>query len=452
MEGRDRTILRLAVPALATLAIEPLYVLVDTAIVGHLGTVPLAGLALAATVLNLAFVVFNFLAFGTTARVAFLTGAGDRPGAARFTVQGLWLSVMCGGALAVVIATSAGPLATALGGKGAVRDAAITYLRISALGGPLALIALVGNGYLRGVQDTRTPMVIVVAANVVNVVIELLLVYGLHLGVAGSAWGTVIAQALAAAWFLVVLVPRIAATHTTLRLLRSELAQLLRFARHLFVRTASLIGTLTLSTAIAARVGRTTLAAHHLALQLTIFLALIVDCLAIAAQSLIGTELGARRPDAARAWGQRLLRVGIVIGAALAVVVAALSGVLPHVFSRDPAVQGLGRDALLIVAAMQIPASAVFVLDGVLIGASDTRTQQWGNVIAFAVFAPWAGLVLHWGLGIVAIWCGLAAWMLARLAVNATRFRGTRWTAVAGRLSSSPSLLLPDTPSPTSWK
>jgi putative MATE family efflux protein len=449
MHGRDRTILRLAVPALATLAVEPLYVLVDTAIVGHLGTVPLGGLALASTVLNFAFVVFNFLAYGTTARVAFLTGAGDRRGAARFAVQGLWVAVASGAALAVVIASAAGPLASALGGKREVHAAAVTYLRISALGGPLTLVALVGNGYLRGVQDTRTPMVIVVVANVVNLVIELLLVYGLDLGVAGSAWGTVIAQALAAAWFLAVLVPRILETQASMRPVRSELAQLVRFARHLFVRTASLIGTLTLSTALAARVGKATLAGHHLALQLMIFLALLVDSLAIAGQTLIGTALGAGRPEEARAWGRRLLGGGILVGAGLALTIAALAPVLPKVFSGDPAVQVQARSALFVLSAILVPAAAVYVLDGVLIGASDTRTQQWGNVIAFLVFAPIAVAILYWHLGIVAIWMGLGAWLMARLVVNALRVRGSRWTAVAAELSVSPSLPLPGGVSPT---
>jgi putative MATE family efflux protein len=398
-------------------------------------------------VLNLLFVVFNFLAYGTTARVAFLTGAGDRTGAARFTVQGLWVALVSGLTVAAVLAVAAGPLASALGGQGDVRDAAVTYLRISAIGGPLPLIALVGNGYLRGVQDIRTPLLIVLVANLVNVALEIVFVYVLDLGVAGSAWGTVAAQALAAAWFLAVLVPRIAAAESTLRPVRSELAQLLRFARHLFVRTASLLGTLTLSTSVAARVDRATLGAHHLALQLMLFLALVVDSLAIAGQTLVGTALGGGRPEEAREWGRRLLRAGVVVGVGLAILVAAGSGALPHLFSHDPAVHARARDALLILAVALVPAAACYVLDGVLIGASDTRTQQWSNVIAFAVFAPWAAIVLRYGGGIVAIWCGLAAWLVARLAVDAWRFRGDAWTTVAAAISSLP---LPDTAGPNS--
>src|SRR5438105_7336332 len=205
-DSRDRTILRLAVPALVTLAIEPLYVLVDTAIVGHLGTAPLGGLALASTVLTTTFFVVTFLEYGVTARVAFLVGARDRRSAAGVVTQGLWLSAVFGAVLALVVGLGARVLAHALGGSGAVLHAATTYLRISAVGAPLLLVALVGNGYLRGVQDTRTPLVVVAVANVVNVVAEVVFVYGLHLGVAGSAWGTVIAEAVAAAWFAAVMV------------------------------------------------------------------------------------------------------------------------------------------------------------------------------------------------------------------------------------------------------
>jgi Na+-driven multidrug efflux pump len=210
-----------------------------------------------------------------------------------------------------------------------------------------------------------------------------------------------------------------------------------------------LIGTLTLSTALAARVGKATLAGHHLALQVMIFIALLVDSLAIAGQTLVGTALGAGRPDEARAWSRRLLSAGIVVGACLAMVIAVLAPVLPSAFSDDPAVQAQARSALFVLAAILVPAAAVYVLDGVLIGASDTRTQQWGNVIAFVVFAPIAAAVRHWHLGIVAIWSGLGAWLLARLAVNAIRVRGSRWTVVAGEVSVSSPLPLPEADGPT---
>jgi len=431
VEPTDRTILRLAVPALATLAVEPLYVLVDTAIVGHLGTAPLAGVALAAGVLNVAFLVCNFLAYGTTARVAFLVGAGDPQAADQVAVQGLWLSALLGLIAAALVGGLARPAAVALGGSGAVLTNAITYLRISAIGTPFVLVALVGHGYLRGVQDTRTPLAIAVGANLLNVGVELVLVYGLDLGVAGSAWGTVLAQVVAAAVFLGVLTRRLRMSGASLAVDRGELLRLARTGRHLFVRTAALLTTLTLATSVAARVDPPTLAGHQIALQIETFLALTVDALAIAGQALTGAALGAGDVPEARRTGRRLVQMGLRAGAALCIVVVATAWLLPHIFSGDPAVISRASAALVIVGLMQLPAAVVFVLDGVLLGASDTRFQQLSNVVALLAFLPFAAALLVWPrLGIIGIWTGLFAWMLARLLANSRRFAGRRWQNV----------------------
>jgi putative MATE family efflux protein len=428
VQPRDRTILRLAVPALATLAVEPLYVLVDTAIVGHLGTAPLGGLALAAGVLNIAFLVCNFLAYGTTARVAFLIGAGDRRAADHVAAQGLWLSASLGLSAAALVGGVARPAALALGGSGAVLENAVTYLRISAIGTPFVLVALVGNGYLRGVRDTRTPLTIAVGANLLNLVIEIVLVYGLDLGVAGSAWGTVFAQIVAASAFLRVLRVRIRASGASLRIDRTELAGLTRVGRHLFVRTAALLTTLTLATSVAARVDAPTLAGHQIALQIETFLALVVDGLAIAGQTLTGSALGAGDPVEARVMGRRLVQLGLRAGLALSALVVATAWLVPHAFTSDAAVASRASAALALVGVLQVPAAVVFVLDGVLLGASDSRFQQWSNLLALATFLPFVGVLLAWpALGIVGIWTGLIVWMLARLAANLTRFTGRHW-------------------------
>lgn len=428
VQPRDRTILRLAVPALATLAVEPLYVLVDTAIVGHLGTAPLGGVALAAGVLNVAFLVCNFLAYGTTARVAFLVGAGDPRAADHVAAQGLWLSAALGLLSAAVVGGLARPAAVALGGSGEVLANAVTYLRISAVGTPFVLVALVGHGYLRGVQDTRTPLAVAVGANLLNLGVELVLVYGLDLGVAGSAWGTVLAQVVAAAVFLGVLTRRLRLSGASLAPDRHELLRLARMGRHLFVRTAALLTTLTLATSVAARIDPPTLAGHQIALQIETFLALAVDALAIAAQTLTGAALGAGDVAEARRTGRRLVQMGLRAGAGLCIAVVATAWLLPHIFTGDPAVVSRAAAALVVVGVMQLPAAVVFVLDGVLLGASDTRFQQWSNVLALAAFLPFALALLVWPrLGIVGIWAGLLAWMLARLLANATRFAGGRW-------------------------
>jgi putative MATE family efflux protein len=432
LSERDRIILRLAVPALGTLAIEPLYVLADTAIVGHLGTAPLGGLALAATVLNVCFWIFNFLAYGTTSRVAFLEGAGDPTAAADIAVQGLWLAMALGSALAVAIAVLARPVASLLGGEGATLDAATTYLRISALGAPLVLLALVANGYLRGVRDTRTPFVVVLVANVFNIVIEVLFVYGLHLGVAGSAWGTVLAQLLAAVWFSGLLASRLRRVGASLQPIRAEIARLLRTGRHLLVRTGSLLASLTLATSVAAHLGPDQLAAHQIAYQVHLFLGLVLDSLAIAAQALIGGSLGAGDVDDARALGWRMVELGLIVGAVIGGAVVVLAPVLPHAFTSSETVARMARNALFVVGILQVPASVVFVLDGVLIGADDTRFQQWANIVAFIVFLPCAAAVLHWpSLGLVGLWCGIGVWLATRMVANLTRFAGSAWAAVA---------------------
>lgn len=429
MDARDRTILRLAVPALATLAIEPLYVLVDTAIVGHLGTTPLGGVALAATALNTIFFVVTVLEYGITARVAFHLGARRPTAAANVMVQGLWLSAAAGVALAAVVALSARPFAQLLGGDGAVLDAAVTYLRISAVGSPLLLVGLVGIGYLRGVQDTRTPLWIALAANLVNVVLELTFVYGLDLGVAGSAWSTVIAQAGAAAWYLAVLTRHAHRHRARTNPDRAELRRLLRSGGHLSIRTGALLGTMALFTAVAARIDDVTLGGHQIALQVETFLALVVDGLAIAAQALVGTALGGDDVDEARAVGRRLLQWGAVMGVALAVVLSLASPLVPALFTGDTAVRDRATTGLLLVAVLQIPASFVFVLDGVLLGAGDDGFQGWSNVAAFVAAAPVAVVVLRWPtLGIAGVWVGMNVWMLARLVANAGRFATDAWT------------------------
>lgn len=430
--ARDRRIAALAIPALGALAIEPLYVLADTAIVGRLGSGPLGGLALAATVLNALLWVCNFLSYGTTARISFLTGKGEHREAAAVATQGLWLCGLLGLPIAAIVGFGGHDLASALGGHGAVLAAATTYLRISAVGIPFVLIALVGHGHLRGLSDTRTPLRVVLVANVVNVVLEVVMVYGFDLGVAGSAWGTVVAQVIAAAWFLGMSGRRIRATGAQLRPRPQEIRRLLVIGRHLFARTGALVITISAATSVAARVGTSTLGGHQIALQVETFLALVVDALAIAAQAMIGTLLGAGDLDEARATGRRLISVGWLLGVGLAVVVVATAPVVPHIFSGDHGVTSRATTALVLVGILQIPGSVAFVIDGILMGASDFRFLQWATAGAGLAMVPAAVAVLHWHrLGITGIWTGMVVWMTVRAVANGARFRRERWMALA---------------------
>lgn len=434
LDERDRRIVAIGAPALATVLIEPVYTLVDTGIVGHLGVTPLAGLALAASVLTASFWVFNFLSFGTTSRVAFLTGRREARAAAGVAAQGLWVAVVVGVVVGALLAAAAPGVAGVMGGHGGVRDAAVTYLRISAIGTPFALIALVGNGFLRGLSDTRTPLGIVLVSNVANVVFEVTLVYGLHFGVAGSAWGTVAAQALAAAWFVVLLARRIGAAGASLRPDAAELRHMATVGQHLFVRTGALLAALTLSTSVASRLGPVPLAAHQVALQVWLFVTAALDGLAIPAQAIVGTELGAASVGEARAYARRLLVlgtwVGLVIGAALAVVTPALAGV----FTNSGRVADAAVGPLLVVAAIQPLDAVVFVLDGVLMGAGDFAFLRLSTLAGLAVFTPVAVAVLAWHqLGLVTLWLGLVGWLLARCAVNVRRYHASdeRWADIA---------------------
>lgn len=422
----------MAIPALGTLAVEPLYRLADTAIIGRLGTIPLAGLALAATVLGtLTFLCF-FLTTGTTARVAFLSGRGSDRAAAEVIPQVLWVAGGLGLLLTAIVVGLARPLANFVGGEPEVIDQAVTYMRISGLAIPWILVAFVGNGWHRGRSDTRTPLTIVVVANVINVVLDLFLVYGLDLGLAGSAIGTLVAQTVAGAWFLTLLVKAVIHHEAGVRPHRVELTRVLRVARQMGLRSAGLLATLAVATAVASRISAASLAAHQIAFEVFLFLALSVDALAVAAQALVGTSLGRSGVDEARAVGRRIIRMGTIVGALLTVIVLLTSQVIPRLFTADAAVIDRAGVALVGLAIMQIPAAVAFVLDGVLEGASDFGFLQWALLGAMVAFAPFAVAVIQRPqLGLAGLWAGLFVWVSTRAVLLGIRFRGEAWTGRA---------------------
>jgi putative MATE family efflux protein len=421
----DREILRLAVPALGALAAEPLYVLVDTAIVGHLGTTQLASLAIAATVLSTAFTIFNFLTYGTTAQVARLYGAGREEEAAHIGAQAQWLALLIGAGLVVAIAMLARPLAVLMGAEGEVADGATTYLRIAALGAPAFMLASAGQGFLRGIGDLRTPLVILLVAHAVNVVLELLFVYGFDWGLAGSAWGTVLAQLGMGAAFMAV---QLRAGWQ--RPVAARMRRLARVGSEIAVRTTALLGSFLVASAVLARVGPASLAAHQIAFQLFVFLALVLDALAIAAQVLVGRMLGAGDARAARAAATRVILWSVVLGAAFGVVLLALGDAVPRLFTPDDAVVARAHEIWWLFAALMPANGAVFALDGILIGAGDTRFLAWGMVAAAAVYIPVALLALAQDWGILGVWFGLAGLIAMRLATCGLRFAGSRWARV----------------------
>ena len=423
----DREIVALALPALGALAAEPLYLLADTAIVGHLGTPQLAALALAATVLSTVVSLCIFLTYGTTARVARLHGAGQDVAAGAMGAQALWLALGVGVGVTLAVVALAVPLIHGLGGSGDVAANAVRYLRIAALGVPMALIALAGQGFLRGVGDLRTPLVIVVAANVANIVLELLFVYGFRWGLDGSAVGTVVAQAGMGVAFVTVLLRAPAARRAPDW---ERIRSLVSIGAQLFVRTAALLGCFVFATSICARIGPSSLGAHQIAFQLFVFLALVLDAIAIAGQVIVGRVLGAGDADAAVAAARRMLEWSVGAGLLIGGVLFALRDVVPRAFTTDAAVIERAHAMWPLFCAMWPLAAVVFALDGILIGAGDTRYLAGAMLFAAAVFAPLAVAALAFGWGIVGVWWAILALMVGRLAPLAVRFAGRRWALV----------------------
>ena len=421
----DREIFRLALPALGALAAEPLYLLVDTAIVGHLGRSQLAALGIAVTILGGTFAIFNFLQYGTTAQVARAGGAGEAETARRLGAQAVWLSLALGLAVSALVAALAVPLVSLMGGSSQAADDAVLYLRIAAIGFPAAFIALGGQGYLRGVADLRTPLVVLIAGNIANLVLEVLFVYGLGWGIAGSAWGTAIAQLGMGVAFAVVVLRRLEPGEARLRPALAR--RVLSLGKWILVRTTALMASFVLAGAVATRFGDAAIAAHQVAFQLWIFLALVLDSVAIAGQIIVGRELGAGRREAAYGASERMIWLSVVLGAAFAAVMLALAGVLPRAFTGDASV--LDEAALLwpLFALMQPLNGAVFALDGILIGASDGPFLAMSMVGAFIACAAVLLATLQEDWGIRGVWSALLVLIVVRLALMTTRFRRGRW-------------------------
>jgi putative MATE family efflux protein len=432
----NRQIVALAAPAFLALVAEPLFLLADTAIVGHLGTAPLAGLGLASAILLTAANVFVFLAYGTTSIVARQVGAGALKDAATASLDGSWLSVGIGVIVAVAVVATAEPLCSLFGASAAAVAQGAIYLRISALGLPAMLVALAATGGLRGFQDTRTPLIASVAGFGANLVLNLIFVLGLGWGIAGSAWGTVIAQTAMASALVSVLIRRARAEHASLR---PQVWGVLRAAATgvpLLVRTVALRAILLVTTWVAAGLGDVVLAAHQVAATVWTFQAFALDALAIAAQALTGKALGAGDADAARAATSIMVRWGGWGGLVVGVLLAAASPVLPVLFTPDPAVHAAVSAALVVVGSAGWLAGLVFVVDGVLIGAGDGRWLAGAMAATLALYLPVIAIVrantatlLAWGApaSMVALWLAFATFMLIRWAFLWFRVRSDRW-------------------------
>ena len=423
----DRQIFRVAVPAFFALITEPLMLLADTSIIGHLGTPELGGLAAASVVLGTAVGLCIFLAYGSTATVSRHHGAGDERTALSLAVSSLWLATGLGVILTVITAVTSGVLTDALSSSPVVAGFAQDYLLVSALALPAMLLILAATGAMRGVLDLRTPLIATIVANVLNVVLNLTFVYGFDWGVRGAAAGTAIAQWFAAAWLVTVVVRRARNVRASTRPRTAEIVGAARLGVPLLVRTITLRASLVLATLVAAQLGDVPLAANQVAAAVVTFLAFGLDAIAIAGQTLTGRTLGAGDAEGTRALTNRMVAWGIATGVVAAVVLAVAAPWLPRLFSSDPALQGALVPALLVVAAIQPLSGVVFVLDGVLIGAGDGAYLAKAGVLVLAAYAP---LVLAVGWtdgGFTWLWVAYGGFIAARLVTLWQRQRGTAW-------------------------
>ena len=430
----DRDIARLAVPAFGALVAEPLFLLTDTALVGHLGADILGGLSIASTVLQTVIGLMIFLAYATTPTVARRLGAGDRPGAIRAGIDGMWLALLLGVILLAGGLLVAEPLVAAFGSTAAVTEAGVTYLSISLWGLPGMLLVIAATGLLRGLQDTRTPLVVALAGFAANACLNVLFIYGFGWGIAGSALGTVVAQWAMALVFVVMAVRASRSTGASLRPGLNGVLTAVASGGWLILRTASLRIALLVTVFAATGLGVTELATLQIALTLFSTIAFMLDALAIAGQAMIGHGLGSSDVDRVTAITRRLVQVGIGAGVLIGMLLAAVSWLLGPVFTSDIGVHGLLTTVVLVMA-IGIPlAGYVFVLDGVLIGAGDARYLAVASLISLVVYLPLLWLALELDSGLIGVWIAFGlGYMGARALTLGVRAHGDKWIVTGAR-------------------
>ena len=428
-----RRIISLAASAFVVLAAEPLFLLVDTAVVGHLGSVPLAALGAAGTVMTLLALIGTSLEYGTTGRAARFFGAGRRDAAVNEGVQASWLGLAIGLPVVVVGELVVVPLTQAIvGGAGPVASAAESWLRIAIVGLPGVLLVLAGNGWMRGVQDTRTPVLIVVAANLLSAIASPLLVYPAGLGLRGSAIANVAAQWVGGALCVLALSRERVPRRWQWQVMRRQLV----VSRDLVLRSAAFQAAYMTAAAVAGRMGATELAAHQIGIQLWEFAALLLDSFAIAAMSLVGASLGSGDTAAARQTAWRVSRYGLVTGLAFAALAAIGWYGLPLAFTPDHGVQHQAHLLWPWLVAMMPVGGVLFALDGVLLGAGDNTFVALLTVAAAVCgYIPLSLCALHFGWGIAGVWAGLASFIFLRFVGMTLRARTGRWLVVGESLA-----------------
>lgn len=419
-------ILAIAIPSLGVLAATPLYMLIDTAVVGRLGAMDLAALGAATTILGQVTTQLTFLSYGTTSRASRFFGAGRPEHSVREGINATWVGVGVGLVLAVVVWLCASVLATALSGHADVGRAAAQWLHIAAIGVPLTLVTMAGNGWMRGIQKTTLPLVFTLVGVIPSAVAVPFLVR--HWGIQGSAIANVCGETITAACFGTYLAVQ-ARKHRlgfapSGRIIRLQLV----LGRDLILRSLCFQVSFVSAAAVAGRFGQASLAGHQVLLQLWNFLSLVLDSLAIAAQSLVGAALGARHSDHAKAVGRQIIRYSAVCGLVIAGVLAAGWRLIPQLFTQSEQVLSALAVPWWLLCLLVVLGGVVFALDGVLLGAGDAAFLRTATMVsAVCGFLPmvWVSLWQQWGL--TGIWCGLVVFLLFRLATTAVRFSRGHW-------------------------
>ena len=402
-----RQVLALALPALGSLIAEPVLRMADSILVGHVGTPDLAGLAIGSTVLTLVVGICVFLAYTTTAVTGRAIGAGKRAEGLRLGIQGMWLGALLGAALAIVLIIFAPQIIGLFEAEKQVADLARRYLIVSAPGLIAMLSVLAANGVLRGLLDTRTPLLVTTSAAILNVPVSAFLIFGCSLGVAGAGAGTAICQFFMAIWLWIVVVKKLRAEGVSARpdiqlIFRSGMHGLPLVLRSLFLQAAIVV-----TTWQAARLGAVTLAGYQILKTLWTLAAFGLDALAIAAQALLANALGEGEERKIRVLIAQLNRWALGFGTLIGLLFAATSGFSPHLFSGDPELFAVCVPGIIVVGLMQPLAALTYIYDGYLIGADDTKYLAKAMAIVFAIYLPavlLAGLLPEGALGLAGLW------------------------------------------------
>lgn len=426
MTVKARDIFALALPAIGVLSATPLYLLLDTAIIGRLGSFELAALAVGTTVQSTVTTQLTFLSYGTTARAARLFGAGKRREAIAEGVQATWVGLGVGLFLAALIWLFAYDIALWLTGSSEIADAASSWLHIAALAIPLTLVTMAGNGWLRGIQNTRSPLYYTLAGVIPGAILIPILVD--RYGLSGSAMANVVGVAITAICFLISLNrEHEGGWQPKWSVMKHQLVM----GRDLILRSLSFQIAFVSAAAVAARFGTASLAAHQIMLQLWNFITLVLDSLAIAAQVLTGAALGRGTVGVAKHIGKRVTIYSLVFAGGLGVVFALLAGPIPRIFTHDSEVLATIATPWWLMIIMIVLGGVVFALDGVLLGAGDAtylRNITIASVLLGFLPGVWVSFAIDGGL--TGIWAGLLAFIVLRMLAVLWRFQSMKWAVV----------------------